>query len=181
MKQKKLEKHERMYGPHFNEECALRAVSKMQNDDGTIGQHWSLSEAISLANRYGIALNTEQYNKYDWYVALNMVYSDYYNVTRSNTINDTTKFFVELAKYWLKDKDVDEGKMWYYFKYVMCDAYHEEYDDDDEDDYIPIRSSRRTNDRYTDRRREYDYDDYDRDRNYKKYEEPSRERIFSRY
>lgn len=28
----KIERHEAMYGPHFNEECALKAVSKMEND-----------------------------------------------------------------------------------------------------------------------------------------------------
>ena len=27
----KIERHEAMYGPHFNEECALKAVSKMEN------------------------------------------------------------------------------------------------------------------------------------------------------
>ena len=26
----KIERHEAMYGPHFNEECALKAVSKME-------------------------------------------------------------------------------------------------------------------------------------------------------
>lgn len=29
----KIERHEAMYGPHFNEECALKAVSKMENED----------------------------------------------------------------------------------------------------------------------------------------------------
>lgn len=28
----KIERHEAMYGPHFNEECALKAVSKMENE-----------------------------------------------------------------------------------------------------------------------------------------------------
>ena len=31
----KIERHEAMYGPHFNEECALKAVSKMENEDGS--------------------------------------------------------------------------------------------------------------------------------------------------
>ena len=29
MEKKKLERYERMYGPHFNEECANKAVKKM--------------------------------------------------------------------------------------------------------------------------------------------------------
>ena len=74
----KIERHEAMYGPHFNEECALKAVSKMENEDGSRGEHWSLEEATSIANQYGINLKSEKFNKYDWYVALNMVRSDYY-------------------------------------------------------------------------------------------------------
>lgn len=73
----KIERHEAMYGPHFNEECALKAVSKMENEDGSRGEHWSLEETTSIANQYGINLKGEKYNKYDWYVALNMIRSDY--------------------------------------------------------------------------------------------------------
>lgn len=72
----KIERHEAMYGPHFNEECALKAVSKMENEDGSRGEHWSLEETTSIANQYGINLKGEKYNKYDWYVALNMIRSD---------------------------------------------------------------------------------------------------------
>lgn len=46
----KIERHEAMYGPHFNEECALKAVSKMENEDGSRGEHWSLEETTSLAS-----------------------------------------------------------------------------------------------------------------------------------
>lgn len=67
--------YEAEHGPHFNEEHARKAVNKMENEDGTRGQHWSLEETTALANQYGIRLD-EKINKYDWYVALNMVYSD---------------------------------------------------------------------------------------------------------
>lgn len=50
----KIERHEAMYGPHFNEECALKAVSKMENEDGSRGEHWSLEETTSIANQYGL-------------------------------------------------------------------------------------------------------------------------------
>lgn len=61
----KIERHEAMYGPHFNEECALKAVSKMENEDGSRGEHWSLEETTSIANQYGINLKGEKYNKYE--------------------------------------------------------------------------------------------------------------------
>lgn len=57
----KIERHEAMYGPHFNEECALKAVSKMENEDGSRGEHWSLEETTSIANQYGINLKGEKH------------------------------------------------------------------------------------------------------------------------
>lgn len=122
----KIERHEAMYGPHFNEECALKAVSKMENEDGSRGEHWSLEETTSIANQYGINLKGEKYNKYDWYVALNMIRSDYYRAVVTMTSSYHIKYFVELAKAWLNDKDIEEGKMWYYYCYIMCDKLRKE-------------------------------------------------------
>lgn len=90
----KIERHEAMYGPHFNEECALKAVSKMENEDGSRGEHWSLEETTSIANQYGINLKGEKYNKYDWYVALNMIRSDYYRAVVTMTSSDHIKYFI---------------------------------------------------------------------------------------
>lgn len=70
----RVKAYEMEHGPHFNEEHARKAVSKMENEDGSRGQHWSIEETTSLANQHGISLNN-RFNRYDWYVALNMVYS----------------------------------------------------------------------------------------------------------
>lgn len=43
--------YEAEHGPHFNEEHARKAVNKMENEDGTRGQHWSLEETTALANQ----------------------------------------------------------------------------------------------------------------------------------
>jgi hypothetical protein len=51
----KIERHEAMYGPHFNEECALKAVSKMENEDAIS----SLSNTLNCdINAVQTALNT---------------------------------------------------------------------------------------------------------------------------
>lgn len=88
----RIKAYEAEHGPHFNDEHARKAVNKMENEDGTRGQHWSLEETTALANQYGIRLD-EKINKYDWYVALNMVYSDYYRVVVSMTGSNNTKYF----------------------------------------------------------------------------------------
>lgn len=109
----RIKAYEAEHGPHFDEEMARKAVSKMENEDGSRGQHWSIEETTSLANQHGIRMD-EKFNKYDWYVALNMVYSDYYRVIVNMTNSNNPKHFVELAKAWMCDKDIEEGKMWYY-------------------------------------------------------------------
>lgn len=93
----RVKAYEAEHGPHFNEEHARKAVSKMENEDGTRGPHWSVEETTALASQYGINLGS-RFNRYDWFVALNMVYSDYYKVIISMTNSNSTKHFVEMAK-----------------------------------------------------------------------------------
>ena len=101
----RVKAYEAEHGPHFNEEHARKAVSKMENEDGTRGPHWSVEETTALASQYGINLGS-RFNRYDWFVALNMVYSDYYKVIISMTNSNSTKHFVELAKAWINDQEI---------------------------------------------------------------------------
>lgn len=48
----RVKAYEAEHGPHFNEEHARKAVSKMENEDGTRGPHWSIEETTTLANQY---------------------------------------------------------------------------------------------------------------------------------
>ena len=182
----RIQAYEQEYGPHSNEEQARKAVNKMENEDGTRGPHWSIEETTSLANQFGISLNN-RFNRYDWFVALNMIYSDYYKVLVNITNSNTPKHYVEFAKAWLNDKDIDEGKMWYYYIYVMCDKIREEemecYEDkmkgeydDDEDELGRSRMGRYRMSSYrrTGRMNVYkDHDDYD-DYEDNRYREPYR-------
>lgn len=70
--------YEAINGPHFDEEHARYAVEGMENEDGTKGPHWTVEETTSVANQMGINLRSEKHNKWDWYVAMNMIYSDFY-------------------------------------------------------------------------------------------------------
>ena len=94
-----------VYGEHLNEDLAYKWVSHMENKDGTIGEHWAKSQTDQYAGNY---------NKWDWYAAMNMVYSDYYNPKF-----DTTTY-IDLAKDYISDKDVGEGKILKYYLYVVC-------------------------------------------------------------
>ena len=48
----RVKAYEAEHGPHFNEEHARKAVSKMENEDGTRGPHWSVEEKKEYRNKY---------------------------------------------------------------------------------------------------------------------------------
>lgn len=90
--------YEAINGPHFDEEHARYAVEGMENEDGTKGPHWTVEETTSVANQMGINLRSEKHNKWDWYVAMNMIYSDFYKAVVAMTGSNNTKHFAELTK-----------------------------------------------------------------------------------
>lgn len=101
-----------LYGEHFNKENAMEAVNGMENEDGTNGEHWSLTETTRIANDNRITF--KDFNEYDWYYVLNMVYSDYCKI-----FGDDLVTYVKLSKAWLNDVDVPIGKAWRYYTQVV--------------------------------------------------------------
>ena len=101
-----------VFGEHFNEELAKEAVENMKNADGTTGAHWSLKEAVEAAKNEGISFNN--FNEYDWFYVLNMIYSDFYKV-----FNGNTNMYVKTAFEWLNDIDVKPGKAYRYYMQVV--------------------------------------------------------------
>lgn len=96
------------YGDSLTEDMAKYWVSKMENKDGTTGEHWTLQQTNNVMSQYGIKANS-----YDWYAVMNMIYSDYFNPKFS--INE----YVELAKDWIYDKDVGNGKTLKYYLFIV--------------------------------------------------------------
>lgn len=106
--------HEVVNGEHFDEAMATWAVSQMDNEDGTTGEHWTEMETSSVAASEGITF--DKYNKWDWYYALNMWYSDFYMI-----IGNNVAMYVKFTKAWLSDKDVDGStKAWEYWSEIVC-------------------------------------------------------------
>lgn len=84
----------------------------MDNINGTKGETYTFPACVAAAEKLG--LSWEKYNKFDWYFTLNMIASDYVGI-----VEDVK--FVEIAKDWLEDKDVPEGKgLRYWWKVVKC-------------------------------------------------------------
>ena len=92
---------------HIGEDVAKCWVGKMQNKDGTRGEHWSMEQVANVIKEKGI-----KYELTDFYTVLNMMYSDYYN-SRFDTAT-----YIDLAKDWLEDKDIEGCKLLKYYYFV---------------------------------------------------------------
>lgn len=95
------------HGNHLSEEIARHWVDCMENGDGTKGPHWSAEQTSQVLRDKNYKFNT-----WDWYAALNMVYSDYYNSKFD------TPTYIELARQWLDDKDMPKDKIVRYYYFV---------------------------------------------------------------
>ena len=98
--------HESIFGKHFNEDLAEKVVSDMENADGTSGEHWTLQQTTSL-----LTSNGADYNKYDFYYVMNMLYSDFCEVAG----NDANTYF-KMARAYIDDPDASDDKAYCLWK-----------------------------------------------------------------
>lgn len=99
----------------FTEDDAKAWTAKMENEDGTVGEHWTMEQTGQVA-----AIAGAHYEPWIWYAALNMMYSDYYAVAAKYGL-DRPEFYADLAKAFLMDKDAGgpEAKMAGYYHGVV--------------------------------------------------------------
>ncbi len=100
--------YKKIHGCHFTDWLLDKAVSKMQNEDGSSGPHWTVEQTTSVAKQNNIMFSN--FNEYDWNYVMNMMYSDYYGA-----IPNETSYYVKLSRKFLEDKDADTGKALRYY------------------------------------------------------------------
>ena len=86
-------------GETLTKEDAERWTAKMENEDGSVGAHWTMEQTGQVAAIAGV-----HFEPWVWYAALNMMYSDYYAVAAKYGL-DRPEFYADLAKAFLDDKD----------------------------------------------------------------------------
>lgn len=99
-----------LYGSHFCERTARKAVEGMKNKDGSYGESITKATSDETAKKLGIVF--VHFNEWDWYYAVNMVASDYYGVVDQAT-------YYKIARAWLEDIDVPQGKAFRYWWKVV--------------------------------------------------------------
>ena len=93
--------------PPFTEQKATEIVSKFVNKDGTRGAHWSFSQVRDVAKTHP---EVQKFDFLDFYVTLNMIYSDYY-CSKFNTED-----YIQLTIDFLGDTDAPKNKIRRYIK-----------------------------------------------------------------
>lgn len=84
---------------------------------GQDGMKWNIDACVEYGTKVGV--DWHEVKKIDFYAVMNMCYSDYYDTASSYDKGNDPAFYARLAKDWLCDTDVPEGKLFnYYFKVV---------------------------------------------------------------
>lgn len=94
-------------------ETAEEWVRKLQNEDGTSGAHWNFDQTKQVITQKGLDCDPVEF-----FVAMNMMYSDYGKVAKKMGVNNLD-FYVDMAKAFLDDKDAAEDKLARYYEYVV--------------------------------------------------------------
>lgn len=92
---------------------AVRWVNDMRGADGMSGQHWTLEQAKQIMSRHGY-----QDDPVEFYVALNMMMSDYVKVAQKLGC-DKEEFYAALADAFLNDEDAHSDKLARYYRYIV--------------------------------------------------------------
>lgn len=85
----------------------------LENEDGSKGAHWSFDQTSNLLEQKKIDCDPIEF-----YVTMNMMHSDYYNVAKKFNVNNT-EFYADLAEAFLCDKDADEDKLVRYYECIV--------------------------------------------------------------
>lgn len=113
--------YEDAYGHKLSKDIAEDWVRSMAVPDGSVGengQKWSMDSTTEHGNKLNI--DWSRHNKIDFYVVMNMMYSDYYKTAKALGMQEDSMFFARLAKDWLCDEDAHENKLYrYYFEVVV--------------------------------------------------------------
>lgn len=91
-------------------------AKEMQNADGSSGAHWSMEDTETVRK----ARNINDCKPEDFWIAMNMMYSDYQGVAKKYGI-DKPEFYADMARGFLMDKDSKQGreKLEAYYEYVV--------------------------------------------------------------
>lgn len=99
----KGELYEMVHGKHITHSIAEEWVESMH----PVGQYWSMQDTTKVMYELGF-----NHDEVEFYVVANMLKNDYNNVLDDGMI-------LNLAHYWLDDKDAKDDKLYEYWKHIV--------------------------------------------------------------
>lgn len=100
--------------PHpLTKEEAMEWMKGMKNEDGTQGPHWTIEQTNQVKAQKGISADPTEF-----YVAMNMMYSDYCKTAKKLGVNEAD-FYACMAEAFLDDQDAQPDKLARYYAYIV--------------------------------------------------------------
>lgn len=101
----KMKLYEMAYGKTITEEMAKDWVKSMDPPG-----KWTMDQTNSVRKQYGI----EDISEIDFFIVMNMMYSDYHKL-----LGEDVDRYVTMTKLWLNDSDAEKDKLYNYKMYVI--------------------------------------------------------------
>lgn len=98
----------------FTSDTAKAWMASLQNADGTNGPHWTLEQAKQIMAQRKLSLHP-----YEFWVALNIMFSDFSPVVKKHGLGGSLDFYVDMAKAFLDDKDAQPNKLIHYYENIV--------------------------------------------------------------
>lgn len=98
----------------FTLDSAKDWASKLQNEDGSFGPHWTMDQTKQIMAQRNLSLNPTEF-----WMALNLVYSDFSPVAKKHGVGGNLDFYIDMAKSFLVDKDAAPDKLLHYYNYIV--------------------------------------------------------------
>lgn len=98
----------------FSMDMAKIWASKLQNEDGSKGPHWTVEQAKQIMAQRKLSINPAEF-----WMAMNLVYSDFSPVAKKHGVGGNLDFYVDMAKAFLDDKDSKKYKLSEYYSHVV--------------------------------------------------------------
>ena len=89
-------------------------ASKLQNEDGSSGPHWTMEQAKRIMAQRNLSLDPTEF-----WIAINLIYSDFSPVAKKHGVGGNLDFYVDMAKAFLNDKDAGPNKIARYYECVV--------------------------------------------------------------
>lgn len=98
----------------MDHQMAVEWTRGMENEDGTRGPHWTMDQTDKVMSQRGVTCDPVQF-----WVAMNMMYSDYCKIFQKYGVGDKIDFYADMAKAFLDDKDAVPDKLARYFECIV--------------------------------------------------------------